>query len=86
LNNSQPQRTTNAVWVKALTSLVLVTLPWTKLQSAILAVQKIANRLPPSVIHFTVISGFVGILNYGINWFGSAALWAAVGETGFVRL
>ena len=34
----------------------------------------------------SLFSGFVGILNYGINWFGSAALWAAVGETGFVRL
>lgn len=45
--------------------------------------------MPPSLVRFNHIFAFVGVhgaLDYGIDRFGPAALWAAVGETWFVRL
>jgi hypothetical protein len=55
----------------------------------ILAVQKVAHRLPASRVCFTLILALDGIhaaLGYGFNRLGGAALWAAVGETGFIGL
>jgi hypothetical protein len=48
---------------------------------AILAVQELAHRLPPSLVRFTRSLAFIGVhaaLSYGDSWFAGAALRAAV--------
>ncbi len=55
---------------------------------AILAVQQIAHRSPPSLIRFTHIFALIGVhspLSCRGRFIGGAALRAAVGETGFIR-
>jgi hypothetical protein len=56
---------------------------------AILAVQKVAHRLPPSRVRFTHSLALVsvhGALRYGRSYVGKAACRTAVGKTGFIRL
>ena len=58
-------------------------------QLAILAVQKVAHRLPPSFICFIQRLALVGIhsmLSRGRGFLGCAALGATIGKTGLIRL
>jgi len=52
---------------------------------AVLAVKKVADRLSPGRICFTV-PGIDTTLSRGIGRFGLTALRAAVGKTGLIRL
>jgi hypothetical protein len=55
----------------------------------ILAVKELAHGLPPSLVRFTQSLALVGVhaaLSDGESWFGATALWATVGESGFVGL
>jgi len=55
----------------------------------ILAVEEVTHRLSPSFVRFHQRPAFGGVhalLRYGVNLFGFAALRAAIGKTGFIRL
>jgi hypothetical protein len=68
--------------------------PWCQVlylgqQLAILAIQQLPHRLPPSLAHFTQVLALIGVhaaLTCGPSRFGVAARWAAVGETRLIRL
>ena len=56
---------------------------------AVFAVKEVAHCLPPGLVRFSHRLALVGVharFRCGANGFGGAAPWAAVGETGFVRL
>src|SRR5450631_1496647 len=56
---------------------------------AIFAIEEISNRLSPSLVRFLYGLAFVGVgtpLDFGISLFGFAALRAAVGKAGLIRL
>src|SRR5208282_3419796 len=56
---------------------------------AVLAVEEVAHRPPPSFVRFHQNLAFIGVLallRYGGIMFRYAARWAAVGKSGFIRL
>jgi hypothetical protein len=56
---------------------------------AILSIQKVSHGFPPSFVGFFLSLAFVGVrgfLRFCVGLFRLAALWAAIGKAGLIRL
>jgi hypothetical protein len=56
---------------------------------AILAIEKVSHGFPPRFVGFFLSLAFVGVrgfIRFCVGLFGLAALWAAIGKAGLIRL